>query len=86
MMTGPSYEGAARMPGTWVCPSSDGCIHEHAQRLGAAALDLALPVTAPPPQTPKFSVAILLDGWMVRERSPDWAASPSFTTGGVGPS
>jgi hypothetical protein len=71
-----SYERAARMAGTWGSPSSDGCIHEHAQRLGAAAADLELPVPAPPPQEPKFSLVIMLDGWMARERGPDWGAGP----------
>jgi len=71
-----SYERAARMAGTWGSPSSDGCIHEHAQRLGAAAADLALPVPAPPPQEPQFSLVIMLDGWMARERGLDWGAPP----------
>jgi hypothetical protein len=69
-----SYERAARMAGTWGSPRSDGCIHEHAQRLGAAAAELELPVPVPPPQEPKFSLVIMLDGWMARERGPDWGA------------
>jgi hypothetical protein len=71
-----SYERAARMADTWGSPSSDGCIHEHAQRLGAAAADLELPVPTPAPQEPKFSLVIMLDGWMARERGPDWGAGP----------
>jgi hypothetical protein len=71
-----SYERAARMAGTWGSPSSDGCIHEHAQRLGAAAAALELPVPAPPPREPEFSLVIMLDGWMARERGPDWGAGP----------
>lgn len=71
-----SYERAARMAGTWGSPSSDGCIHEHAQRLGAVAAELELPVPAPLPREPKFSLVIMLDGWMARERGPDWGAGP----------
>lgn len=71
-----SYERAARMAGTWGSPSSDGCIHEHAQRLGAAAAELELPVPAPLPREPEFSLVIMLDGWMARERGPDWGAGP----------
>jgi hypothetical protein len=71
-----SYERAARMAGTWGSPASDGCIHEHAQRLGAAAADLELPMPAPAPQEPAFSLVIMLDGWMARERGPDWGAGP----------
>jgi hypothetical protein len=71
-----SYERAARMADTWGSPTSDGCIHEHVQRLGAAAADLELPVPTPPPQEPEFSLVIMLDGWMARERGPDWGAGP----------
>lgn len=71
-----SYERAARMASTWGSPASDGCIHEHAQRLGAVAEDLALPTPAPRPREPEFSLVIMLDGWMARERGPDWGAGP----------
>lgn len=71
-----SYERAARMADTWGSPASDGCIHEHLQRLGAAAADLDLPTPAPLPREPAFSLVIMLDGWMARERGPDWGAGP----------
>jgi hypothetical protein len=71
-----SYERAARMADRWGSPSSDGCIHEHAQRLGVMASDLKLPEPALSPQEPKFSLVIMLDGWMARERGPDWGAGP----------
>lgn len=70
-----SYERAALMAQTWGSPASDGCIHEHIQRLGAAAAELVLPTPAPVPQEPEFSLVIMLDGWMARERGPDWGAS-----------
>jgi hypothetical protein len=71
-----SYERAARMADTWGSPASDGCIHDHLQRLGAAAADLPLPTPAPPPREPEFSLVLMLDGWMARERGPDWGAGP----------
>jgi len=65
-------------PGAYsvAAPASEGCIHEHAQRLGGAAAELELPVSAPPPHEPKFSLVIMLDGWRVRQRGPDWGAGP----------
>ena len=71
-----SYERAARMAATWGSPASDGCIHEHMQRLGAAAGELELPPPPVPPREPEFSLVIMLDGWMARERGPDWGAGP----------
>lgn len=71
-----SYERAARMASTWGSPASDGCIHEHVQRLGAVAEELELPTPPPPPREPEFSLVIMLDGWMARERGPDWGAGP----------
>lgn len=71
-----SYERAARMADTWGSPASDGCIHEHLQRLGRAAADLPRPTPAPPRRERKFSLVIMLDGWMARERGPDWGAGP----------
>jgi hypothetical protein len=71
-----SYERAARMAATWGSPASDGCVHAHAQRLGRTAAQLLLPTPAPPPREPEFSLVIMLDGWMARERGPDWGAGP----------
>jgi hypothetical protein len=69
-----SYERAARMAQTWGSPASDGRIYEQVQQLGAAVGDLVLPTPAPAPQEPEFSLVIMLDGWMARERGPDWGA------------
>ncbi len=71
-----SYERAARMASTWGSPASDGCIQEHVQRLGVVAEELELPTPPPPPREPEFSLVIMLDGWMARERGPDWGAGP----------
>jgi hypothetical protein len=71
-----SYERAARMAQTWGTPVSDGCIHHHVQRLGAAAETVDLPSPPPPPREPEFSLVLQMDGWMARERGPDWGAGP----------
>ena len=71
-----SYERAARLAATWGSPTSDGCVHAHAQRLGAAAAELVLPTPVPPPREPPFSLVLMLDGWLARERGPDWGAGP----------
>jgi hypothetical protein len=71
-----SYEAAAQMATRWGCPVSDGCIHQHLQSLGKAAEQIALPHPVIPPQEPEFSLVIMLDGWLARERGPDWGAGP----------
>ena len=75
-----SYERAARMARNWGSPVSDGRIHHHVQRLGAAAETLELPpppaAPRPPGGAPAFSLVLPMDGWMARERGPDWGAGP----------
>ena len=71
-----SYEAAAQMATRWGCPVSDGCIHQHLQSLGEAAEQIELPHPVIPPQEPEFSLVIMLDGWLARERGPDWGAGP----------
>ena len=71
-----SYEAAAQMSARWGCPVSDGCIHQHLQSLGQKAEQIELPHPAIAPQEPEFSLVIMLDGWMARERGPDWGAGP----------
>lgn len=71
-----SYEAAAQMAARWGCPVSDGCIHQHLQSLGEAAEQIQLPRPVIPPQEAEFSLVIMLDGWLARERGPDWGAGP----------
>jgi hypothetical protein len=71
-----SYAAAAQMAARWGCPVSDGCIHQHLQRLGEAAEELELPHPVIAPKEPEFSLVIMLDGWLARERGPDWGAGP----------
>jgi hypothetical protein len=71
-----SYEAAAQMAARWGCPVSDGCIHQHLQSLGDAAEQIQLPQPVIPPMEPEFSLVIMLDGWLARERGPDWGVGP----------
>ena len=71
-----SYEAAARMAARWGSPVSDGCIHQHMQSLGQAAEQIELPHPVIARQEPEFSLVIMLDGWLARERGPDWGAGP----------
>ena len=71
-----SYERAATMAQTWGSPVSDGCIHQHIQRLGTQAQGLKLPTPLTAPEEREFSLVIMMDGWMARERGVDWGAGP----------
>ncbi len=70
-----SFEGAAAMAQRWGSPVSDDLIHAHVQQRGAVAKDLTRPSPAVPAREPAFSLVIMMDGWMARERGPDWGAS-----------
>ena len=68
-----SYQEASTVAKRWGTPISDDTLHAVVQRAGAAAEAIELP----PPQEVKpeaFSLVIMMDGWMVRRRGPDWGA------------
>jgi hypothetical protein len=67
-----SYEKAARTATLWGTPLSDDAVHAQVQGVGRRLVDT--PATAPPPEVkkPSFSMVIMMDGWMVRERGGDW--------------
>jgi len=46
------------------------------QSLGQAAEQMELPPSVMPPEQPPFSLVMMLDGWLARERGPDWGAGP----------
>ena len=71
-----SYERAAKMAVRWGSPVSDDLVHQHVQQRGRAALELELPPPSLAACEPEFSLVIMMDGWMARERGPDWGASP----------
>ena len=71
-----SYAEAEELARTWGTPVSDTSIHHCVQELGAQAQELVLPTPAPKPSEPPFDLVIMMDGWMTRERGPDWGAGP----------
>jgi hypothetical protein len=71
-----SYAEAEEMATTWGTPVSDGCIHQQVQKLGQKAQSLELPTPEVLKSEPQFSLVIMMDGWMARERGEDWGAGP----------
>ncbi len=68
-----SYDLAARTATRWGSPVSDDLIHALVQRRGEQVAHLSKPM--PPPPTQPFSLVIMMDGWMARERGPHWGRS-----------
>jgi hypothetical protein len=71
----PTYEGAVEAARCWGCVVSDDLIHRHVQDLGRKAAGLVLPLEKPLAQEAEFSLVIMMDGWMARERGPHWGVS-----------
>lgn len=71
-----SYAEAETMATTWGTPVSDTCIHQQVQGLGQRIQALELPTPVKVGAERPFSLVIMMDGWMARERGPDWAAGP----------
>ena len=71
-----SYAEAEEMATTWGTPVSDTSIHHCVQELGQQAQELVLPTPAPAASEAPFDLVIMMDGWMTRERGPDWGAGP----------
>lgn len=71
-----SYAEAETMAATWGTPVSDGCIHQQVRSLGPKAQALVLPTPVAEKSEPPFSMVIMMDGWMARERGVDWGAGP----------
>jgi hypothetical protein len=69
-----SYEKAAHVATTWGCPISDDLVRDTVQRVGAQIEATTFAPPLPPPQERPFTLVIMMDGWMVRERGPDWGA------------
>jgi hypothetical protein len=70
----PTYHGAVEAAACWGCAISDDLIHRHVQDLGCKAGGLVLPPDKPAAQEAGFSFVIMMDGWMARERGPNWGA------------
>jgi hypothetical protein len=71
-----SYAEAETMAATWGTPVSDGGIHQQVQNLGSRAQALALPTPVAEKSEPPYSMVIMMDGWMARERGADWGSGP----------
>lgn len=71
-----SYVEAQELAATWGTPVSDGCIHQQVAKLGQKSQKIKLPTEAACAAEPPFSLVIMMDGWMARERGQDWGAGP----------
>jgi len=87
-----SYEKAAAVARKWGCPADDSTIHAHAQRHGEQAREEELRRVKQVewPSTRKeivsqareglpagpFDLVIMMDGWMNRQKGPDWGWKP----------
>jgi len=88
-----SYEGAADVAAKWGSPVEDSGIHRHVQKAGARAMESeqerverALDVESRGEVVAEakregpageFSVVIMMDGTMLRERGPQWGLKPA---------
>lgn len=71
-----SYAEAEKLATIWGTPVSDTSIHQCVQELGPQAQTLGLPTPLPAPSEPAFDLVLTMDGWLTRERGPDWSAGP----------
>ena len=72
----PTYQGAVDVAQCWGCAIRDDLIHRHVQDVGSQAVRLVLPPDKPPAPEAEFSLVLMLDGWMARERGPNWGEPP----------
>ena len=70
-----SYQKAAATATRLGTPISDNTVHAVVQQLGGSARQVALPEPAVAPGEPEFSLGIMMDGWMARQRGRDWGVS-----------
>jgi hypothetical protein len=72
-----SFEKAAEHSKRWGSAISDDAIHALVGRIAGRNKGVTLPSPPPPnPQDPAFSLVIMIDGWLVRQRGEDWGAQP----------
>ncbi len=67
-----SFEKAARTASLWGTPISDDLVHAQVQKVGRKLVDNPATDPAPHAKKSKFSMVLMMDGWMVRERGKDW--------------
>ena len=76
-----SYEKAAEHAKRWGAAISDDAIHALVGRIAERNRGATLTLPAPPkPQEQPFSLIIMIDGWMVRQRGADWGVKPGPPT------
>lgn len=92
-----SYQKAAEVAATWGCPADDSTIQRQVHKVGERALreeDTRVRAAETPslrkrlieraaedlPARP-FSLVIMMDGWMARERGEQWGLKPKETPG-----
>ncbi len=71
-----SYAKAAATAARWGTPVSDNPVHAVVQQLGEQACQLVQLDPLTPIAEPEFSLVVMMDGWLARQRGPDWGASP----------
>ena len=72
-----SFQKGAEHAKRWGSAISDDAIHALVRRVAERNKGAALPAPPPPkPQEPTFSLVIMIDGWMVRQRGTDWGVEP----------
>lgn len=84
-----SYAKAAALCGKWGSPLDDATLHAAVQRVGqraqaqeAARLEAGPEVRPAERKRPgPEALVIMMDGWMVRERGPDWGLTPAERPG-----
>lgn len=68
-----SFEKAAELSRRWGSGISDDAIHALVQRIAERNEGVDLPAPPPPkPHEPAFSLVIMIDGWLVRQRGAHW--------------
>ena len=72
-----SFEKAAAMSRCWGSPISDDAIHALEQRSAGRSRQIGPPPSPPPKaQESAFSLIVMFDGWMARERGEAWGLPP----------
>lgn len=75
-----SYERAAQMSIRWGTKVSDDLIRDEVQRKGEVAAQADQPAPKSIQAEQDYSMVIMMDGWLVRERGEDWGREPEFKT------
>ena len=70
------YQKAALLASCWGTTISDDLAQSQVQSIGLQVHQQVMPAPSGASQNETPFVVIMLDGWMVRERGPQWAAPP----------